>query len=92
MPHTHRDQQKLLGRVRRIQGQMNAIAKHLEQHDDCAVVLQTIAACRGALNALIAEVIAGHIREHIIPDDVKATKEQVEAAEDVIDVINSYLR
>jgi DNA-binding FrmR family transcriptional regulator len=93
MPHTKHDRRKLLARVTRIQGQIAGVAKLLEKDThECTAVLQTIAAARGALNALMAEVMAGHIREHIIPDDAKVTPEQADAAEQVIDVINSYLR
>lgn len=93
MPHTQHDRRKLLARVTRIQGQIAAVAKLLEHdHSDCTTVLQTIAATRGALNSLMAEVMAGHIREHVIPADAKATPEQADAAEQVIDIINSYLR
>lgn len=93
MPHTRHDRRKLLARVNRIQGQIAAVAKLLEADEaDCAAVLQTIAATRGALNALMAEVMAGHIREHVIPVDGKASADQMDAAEQVIDIINSYLR
>ncbi len=93
MPHTKHDRRKLLARVTRIQGQIAGVAKLLEQEThECTAVLQTIAAARGALNALMAEVMTGHIREHVIPADAKVTPEQSDAAEQVIDVINSYLR
>ncbi len=93
MAHLHRDKQKLLARVRRIEGQITAVAKLLEaEHEQCEMVLQTIAACRGGLNALMAEVMAGHIREHVVPAQAKVSPEQTEAAEQVIDIINSYLR
>jgi DNA-binding FrmR family transcriptional regulator len=93
MPHTQHDRRKLLARVTRIQGQIAAVAKLLEQdRHECTAILQTIAAARGALNSLMAEVMAGHIREHVIPAEAKATPEQADAAEQVIDIINSYLR
>jgi DNA-binding FrmR family transcriptional regulator len=93
MAHLHHDKRKLLARVSRIQGQIAAVAKLLEADEEqCETVLQTIAACRGGLNALMAEVMAGHIREHVVPTDAKVTPEQTEAAEQVIDIINSYLR
>lgn len=93
MAHLHRDQRKLLARVRRIQGQIAAVAKLLEADDEqCETVLQTIAACRGGLNALMAEVIAGHIRDHVVPASAQVGQDRIEAAEQVIDIINSYLR
>ena len=57
-----RDKKKLLNRVRRIRGQIEAVEKALEGEQDCAVIMQTIAACRGAIHSLMAEVVEGHIR------------------------------
>ncbi len=92
MAHTLRDKKKLINRVRRIRGQIDAIEKALEQERDASVILHTIAACRGAMNGLIAEVIEGHIRLHIIDPTKKPTAEQVNAAEELIDVVRSYCK
>src|SRR5262249_44047588 len=64
MAHTIRDKKKLLNRVRRIRGQIDAVEKALDQEQDCSTILLTIAACRGAINSLMAEIIEGHIRFH----------------------------
>ena len=46
LAHVIRDQKKLLNRVRRIRGQVDAIEKALEKElDQCSSVLQTMAAC-----------------------------------------------
>ena len=92
MAHTIRDKKKLLNRVRRIRGQVAAIEKALVEERDASAILQTIAACRGAINGLMAEVIEGHIRLHIIDPTKKPTANQVEAAEELIDVVRSYLK
>ena len=47
MAHTVRDKKKLLNRVRRIRGQIDAVEKALEL--DCSAILLTIAACRGTI-------------------------------------------
>jgi FrmR/RcnR family transcriptional regulator, repressor of frmRAB operon len=65
MAHTTKDKEKLLNRVSRIKGQINAIEKALDGNEDCSKVLQTIAACRGAINGLMAEVLEGHVRFHV---------------------------
>jgi DNA-binding FrmR family transcriptional regulator len=70
MPHTIRGKKQLLTRVRRIRGQTEALEKALEQETECAVVLQQIAAIRGAVNGLMVEVLEGHIREHLGPEAV----------------------
>ncbi len=92
MAHTQRDRKKLLARIGRIRGQVEAIERALSDEKDCAAVLQTIAACRGAINGLMSEVLEGHIREHILDPSHKPTTTQKEAAEDVIDLIKSYLK
>jgi DNA-binding FrmR family transcriptional regulator len=79
-------------RVRRIKGQINAIEKALDGNEDCSNVLQTIAACRGAINGLMAEIMVGHIRFHVIDSRRKPTSEQTEAAEELIELVNRYLK
>jgi len=90
--HTVRDQGKLLNRVRRIRGQVGAIEGLLEQEADCEKVLQTIAACRGAIDSLMAEVLEDHVRFHIVGADTDPDSEQARAAEQLIDLVRSYLK
>ena len=92
MAHTIRDKAKLLNRVRRIRGQIAAVEKALEQEQDCSFNLMTIAACRGAMNGLMAEVIEGHIRFHVIDPDQHPTSEKAKAAQELIEVIKAYLK
>ena len=80
MAHTIRDKKKLLNRVRRIRGQIAAVEKALDQEQDCSTILLTIAACRGAINSLMAEVIEGHIRFHVVDPDHQPTSEKARAA------------
>jgi DNA-binding FrmR family transcriptional regulator len=91
MAHTTRDKKKLLDRIRRIRGQVEAIEKALEQDQECAVILQTLAACRGAINGLMGEVIEGHIRFHVVDHDHE-TAEQAQAVAELIDVVRTYLK
>ena len=91
MPHTVRDQKKLLARVRRIKGQTEALEQALKLKTECAAVLQQIAAIRGAVNGLMAEVLEGHIREHLGPEAV-SPKERREDLEQVVGVLRSYLK
>jgi FrmR/RcnR family transcriptional regulator, repressor of frmRAB operon len=92
MAHTIRDKKKLLDRARRIRGQVEGIERALEQERDCADLLQTIAACRGAIDGLMAEVIEGHIRFHIIDPNKKPTSDQSKAAQELMDVVKRYLK
>lgn len=92
MAHTTRDKDKLLARVRRIRGQVIAVERALEDDHDCARILQQIAACRGAMNGLMGEVIEGHIRFHIVDPDRDPSSEQAGAAQELIDVLKAYLK
>ena len=92
MAHLVRDKKKLLNRVRRIRGQLDAIERDLEEGRDCTSTLQTIAACRGAMNGLMAQVLEGHIKFHVADPDAKPTTEQATAVQELIDVIRTYLR
>lgn len=91
MAHTIADKKKLLNRVRRIRGQVEAIERDLDRDADCGETLHAISACRGAMDALMAEVIEGHIRFHIF-DGHAPTGAQSAAAEDLIDALKTYLR
>ena len=92
MAHTIREKAKLLGRVRRIRGQVEALERLLEDERGCAAVMQQIAAVRGAVNGLMAEVIEDHLREHVVnvPGDAEAAR--AEGAAELIEVIRTYLK
>lgn len=91
MSHTTREKTKLLNRVRRIRGQMEAVERALEDETGCAEVLQLIAGVRGAINGLMAEVVEDHILLHVADHDL--TQEQRnEGAAELIDVVRAYLK
>ncbi len=92
MAHVIRDKKKLLNRVRRIRGQVEAVERALESEADCTEILHTIAACRGAINGLMTEVLEGHIRFHLVDPDHRPTSAQAIAAQELIDVIKQYVR
>jgi DNA-binding FrmR family transcriptional regulator len=91
MAHTLKEKQKLLNRLRRIRGQLDAVERALDQDAGCAAVLQQATACRGALDGLIAQVIEGHIREHVIDPRAPADDPRAQSAEDLIEIVHSFL-
>jgi DNA-binding FrmR family transcriptional regulator len=91
MTHTIREKSKLLARVRRIRGQVEAIERALEAEVGCADVLQIITSVRGAVNGLMAEVIEDHIRCHVTAPSL-AAKKRDEGADDLIEVVRAYLK
>ena len=89
--HTIENKKKLIARVRRIRGQLEAVERALEGELGCAEVLQTVTSARGALNGLVGELIEGHIRTHVIDRD-RAAAPQREAAEELIQIVRSYVK
>jgi DNA-binding FrmR family transcriptional regulator len=91
MSLTAPEKKKLLHRIRRMRGQLDGMERALEADAKCIAILQQATACRGALNGFIAEVIEDHIREHVV-DPAQADSPQADAAEELIEVVHSYLK
>jgi DNA-binding FrmR family transcriptional regulator len=92
MSHTTNDKQKLILRAKRIQGQVEALVRVLTEERDCSEVLQVMSAARGAMNSLMAELLEGHIRSHVLSGRQKPTSQQEMAANEVIEMVKSYLK
>ena len=90
MSHAVHEKQKLLNRIRRIRGQIEATEHAIESDEGCAAVMHQLVACRGAINSLLAEVLEDHVREHLIGR--ARSKAQVQAADELIDVAHAYFR
>jgi len=92
MSHTVQDKKKLLDRVRRIRGQIEGIEIALEEERDPAEILHAIATCRGGMNGLMAQVMEGQIRLHVLDPHKPPRRSQTESAQHLIDVIKMYLK
>lgn len=91
MTHTSDHRARLLTRIRRISGQAAGLEKMLLGDEGCLDVLQQIAAIRGAVNGLMAEVLEHHIVEHL--GEASATQESRDAdVQMVIKALRSYLK
>ncbi len=90
--HTVREKKKLTSRIRRIRGQLEAVERAIEEEKGCFEVLQTVAAARGAMNGLVAEIVEDHVRFHVLDPDAKPTAKQARAAEELIDVVRAYVK
>jgi DNA-binding FrmR family transcriptional regulator len=91
MSHTSRENTKLINRVRRIRGQMEAVERALEDEKGCADVLQLIAGVRGAINGLMAELVEDHVLLHVA-DHALAQEQRNEGAAELIDIVRAYLK
>jgi len=90
--HTVKEKSKLLNRVRRLRGQVEAIERALEAEAGCAEVMQLVVSVRGAANGLMAEVIEDHVRIHICDPAHDSDAERARGAEQLIDVVRAYLK
>lgn len=92
MTHTIREKQKLLARVRRIRGQVEAIERALETEAGCEQVMHLIAGMRGATAGLMAEVVEDHVRTHLVDPDKHPHALNQDAAEQLLAVVRTYLK
>lgn len=81
---------KLLNRVKRIRGQITAVERALGEKDECPEILMQLAAVRGGVNSLMAEVLEDHIRLHLVGKEPTAIAPDI--AEDLIDLVRAYLK
>lgn len=90
--HTVRERAKLIARVRRIRGQIEAVERSLAEERGCYEVLQTVTAARGALNGLVAEMIEDHVRHHVLDPREKVSPKRAQAADELIDIVRAYVK
>jgi FrmR/RcnR family transcriptional regulator, repressor of frmRAB operon len=93
MTYTVREKHKLLARVRRIRGQVEAIERALDGEAGCEQVMHLIAGARGgAMAGLMAEVVEDHVRTHLVDGRKHPDALNTEAAEQLLDVVRTYLK
>ena len=91
MSHVFKDKPKLVARIRRIRGQMEAVERGLEsESDSCLDVLQLVASVRGAVNGLMAELIEGHIGHHVVEAPDQKARQQ--GADELIQILRTYMK
>ena len=90
MAHIFKEKKNIAARINRIKGQLSSIESLLEKEEDCFKVLQTLSACRGALNGLIGHIMDGHIRYHIMSNPETTQTEQDTAALELIRLLKTY--
>ncbi len=91
LPEISKEKQKLLSRIKRMAGQIDAVERSVTEGDECADILMLLAAIRGGVNSLMAEILEDHIRLHIIhPNRTNETPEEL--TEDLISLVRAYLK
>jgi FrmR/RcnR family transcriptional regulator, repressor of frmRAB operon len=90
--HTIREKEKLLNRVRRVRGQIEALERAVDREKGCSEVLHLVVTARGAMNSLMAEIIEDHIRMHVVDPARERNGDRARGAEELIDVVQAYLK
>lgn len=91
MPHSPEDKKRAITRLRRIRGQAEALERAIDEGSSCGDVLQQLAAIRGGVNGLMANVLQGHLRETFI--DTTPDPDTCETnIDEVIALVRSYLK
>ena len=90
MAHPVHDKKKLLARVRRIKGQVEALERAFDHEADCTSILQQIASMRGAVNGLMGEVMEGHLRQHVAT--AASVKQRLEDLDPVVQLLRTYMK
>jgi DNA-binding FrmR family transcriptional regulator len=88
MSHLSKEKLDLVTRTKKVIGQLESVLRGLNDDEQCADVLQRLAAARGAINSLMGELLEDHIRNHM----PRNTKSSEEAADDVIEIVRTYLK
>jgi DNA-binding FrmR family transcriptional regulator len=86
-----KEKQKLLFRIKRIRGQFAAVERALTAGDECADILMLLAAIRGGVNGLMAEILEDHIRLHMMNPE-REMESPEELGEDLIGLVRAYLK
>jgi DNA-binding FrmR family transcriptional regulator len=92
MTHTVREKQRLLARVRRIRGQVEAVERALDAELGCERVMHLLASTRAAMSGLMAEVIEDHVRTHLVDAERHPDALDQSAADELLAVVRSYLK
>ena len=101
MPNSIEDRKRAITSLRRIKGQAEALERAVTDGVQCGAMLQQLAAMRGAINGLMADVLEGHLLESFghadcpLNSDTKLDPEheRIHAAiDEAITLVRSYLK
>ena len=100
MPHSTEEKKRAITRLRRIRGQVQALERSIEAGSTCSAVLQQLAALRGAVNGLMADVLEGHLYETFghadcdenVGNDTQQHSQMHQAIAETVSIVRSYLK
>ncbi len=85
-----RERDKLLKRARRLAGQADAIERAILADRTCLELVNLMVATRGALNALIVEVVREHVVDHVVDPSEHGNARGL-AAQELLSILKSYI-
>ena len=88
MPHSAEDKQRAITRLRRIKGQAEALERAVLGGSECGPIPHQLAAMRGAVHGLMADLLDGHVRE-ILAEKPAPSQESVD---ETLALLRSYLK
>jgi len=92
MSHISRKKTKLLARIRRIRGQVDAVERAIEQNSEEAEIMQLIASIRGAFNGLMGELIEDMIQVHVIEPIENPDPQWLDETKQLVSILRTYLK
>ena len=92
MPHSPEDKKRALTRLARIRGQAEALERAITAGTDCSLLLQQIAALRGAVGGLMAAIIESHLKETLGVSDPAGDTPADEELEKILEILRTYLK
>ena len=95
MSHITHDKKRLTSRLNRLIGQLEGIRRSVDDAragDDvtCYKVMQQLAAARGAMNGLMADLLGDHLDHHVLGG--KTASKRREGAVELQKILRSFTR
>ncbi len=86
---TPEEEKRLIHRLRRIEGQIRALVKMVEEDTYCPDILAQASAARAALQSFSRSLLEEHIRTCVCRD---LQEGKTEAAQELIETLKSYVK
>jgi len=91
--HSPDDYKRMIDRISRISGHVNAIRTMMEEHRDCTDILIQISAVQSALNSLGKAMLKDHIDQCVVHALAHADEEEKERSmKSLNEAIDKFIR
>lgn len=97
MYHCDIENKKLINRVNRIAGQVNALKARVNadlEHQDPYEIIRQLTAIRGAVNGMINSYIEHYAKGHLMEDirEAKSEKEAMQSMDALMELMKSFAK